>query len=54
MNRLELLHIIQDNADLMHRNDAVALLAGRLPADAKVQAAWEILTRELMALDAVG
>lgn len=54
MTRLELLHTIQDNAEQLHCFDAAALLAGRLPADARVQAAWETFTRELMALEAVG
>jgi hypothetical protein len=44
MTRLELLHLIQDNHDLLTFNDAVALLAGRIPRvhnSTKVSRAWE-------------
>ena len=44
MTRLELLHIIQDNAQLLTTNDAAALLACRLPIPSKdVSEAWENL-----------
>ena len=41
MTRLELLHTIQDNADQLDMRDAFALMAGRLPDDERVKAAWE-------------
>ena len=53
MTRLELLHLIQENAELLHRHDAFALLASRLPEDAKVREAWENLALELTAWAAV-
>lgn len=55
MTRLELLHTIQDNAELLTLGDAVALVAGRLPTDDKaVIAAWGELTLRLIANAAVG
>lgn len=55
MTRLELLHTILENDDLLTRNDAFMLLAGRLPeGDAAVSAAWEALTQALLANDAIG
>lgn len=49
MTRLELLHLIQDNAELLTTYDAFALLAGRLPASPEVHRAWETLALELIA-----
>ncbi len=48
MTRLELLHTIQDNGDLLDLNDRFALLAGRLPNSPQVRRAWEALADALM------
>jgi len=54
MTRLELLHTILDNDELLSRNDAFMLLAGRLPeGNAAVSAAWEALAQALLANDAI-
>lgn len=48
MTRLELLHTILDNDELLTLQDAFMLLAGRLPEnDARVSDAWEELGRAL-------
>ena len=52
MTRLELLHLIQENADQLQLVDAFSLLAGRLPQDPDVHAAWESLALELTAWSA--
>jgi len=50
MNRLELLHTIDENADLLGTYDAFALLAGRLPVgDEAISKAWEELAIALIA-----
>jgi len=54
MNRLELLHTIQENGDQLDMRDAFALLAGRLPEDERVKEAWERFSLELIAWAAVG
>jgi hypothetical protein len=55
MTRLELLHTIQDNAELLTLHDAFALLASRLPvADGAVSDAWEELSQALCANAAIG
>ena len=41
MTRLELLHTIQESADQLTLRDAVMLLAGRLPEDPELIAAWD-------------
>ena len=48
MTRLELLHTIQDNGDLLDLNDRFALLAGSLPDSPQVRRAWEALADALM------
>lgn len=53
MTRLELLHTIQDNAEQLDMRDAFALLAGRLPDDERVAAAWEHFSLELITWAAV-
>lgn len=52
MTRLELLHLIQENADQLQLVDAFSLLAGRLPQDPDVLTAWESLALELTAWSA--
>jgi hypothetical protein len=49
MNRLELLHTIQENADQLSTHDAFALLASRLPSDPAVHDAWHQLAAALIA-----
>ena len=49
MTRLELLHLIQDNADLLTLPDTFALLSGRLPRSDKVRKAAYSLYLELVA-----
>lgn len=49
MTRLELLHTIQANAELLTTHDAFALLSGRLPDSPEVRRAWEALALELIA-----
>ena len=50
MNRLELLHTIDENAELLGTYDAFALLAGRLPVgDEAISKAWEELAIALIA-----
>jgi hypothetical protein len=52
MTRLELLHTIQENGELLTLQDAFSLLAGRLPEnDARVSDAWENLYQALTAND---
>lgn len=41
MTRLELLHTIKENAEALTLHDAVMLLAGRLPNDSELIAAWD-------------
>jgi hypothetical protein len=48
MKRLELLHLIQDNADLLTLPDAFVLLSGRLPRSDKVRRAADCLYFELV------
>jgi hypothetical protein len=50
MTRLELLHTIQENSDLLDLNDRFALLASDLPNSPGVRRAWEALAAELMPL----
>ena len=49
MTRLELLHLIQDKAELLTLPDAFALLSGRLPRSDKVRRAADFLYFELVA-----
>jgi hypothetical protein len=48
MTRLELLHTIQENGELLHLYDRFALLAGDLPNSPGVRRAWEALAAELL------
>lgn len=48
MTRLELLHTIQENSELLDLNDRFALLAGSLPNSPQVRRAWEALADALM------
>ena len=48
MTRLELLHLIQDNADLLTLPDAFSLLSGRLPDSVEVRKAAYSLYLELV------
>lgn len=50
MTRLELLHTIQENSELLDVRDRFALLAGSLPATPAVRYAWEALAAELLAV----
>jgi hypothetical protein len=50
ITRLELLHLIQDNAELLTLSDAVSLLAGRLGRARnylKVMQSWDEFTQVL-------
>jgi len=42
MTRLELLHIIQKNAEQLTVYDAFALTASRLPDDTALRSAWHV------------
>jgi hypothetical protein len=48
MTRLELLHLIRDNSELLTLPDTFALLSGRLPRSDKVRKAANSLYCELV------
>ena len=48
MTRLELLHLIRDNSELLTLPDTFALLSGRLPRSDKVRRAANFLYFELV------
>jgi hypothetical protein len=48
MTRLELLHTIQENAELLTLRDAVSLMAGRFPENAEAIAAWDQMINALI------
>ena len=48
MTRLELLHTIQENGEVLHLYDRFALLAGSLPDSPGVRLAWEALANALV------